>query len=62
MIVVLVYAGDQCWFFGTELSLRTKWQVTRHLHVISARCVARDLHTIAPRPLERACWRQFAAL
>ena len=23
------------------------------LHVISARCVARDLHTIAPWPLER---------
>ena len=32
------------------------------LHVISARCVARDLHSIAPGPLERACWRQFAAL
>ena len=31
-----------------ELSLRTKWHVTWHLHVISARCVARDLHTIAP--------------
>ena len=45
-----------------ELSLRTKWHVTWHLHVISARCVARDLHTVAPGPLERACWRQFAAL
>ena len=45
-----------------ELSLRTKWHVTWHLHVISARCVARDLHTIAPGPLERTCWRQFAAL
>ena len=32
------------------------------LHVISARCVAHDLHTIAPGPLERACWRRFAAL
>ena len=32
------------------------------LHVKSARCVARDLHKIAPGPLERACWRQFAAL
>ena len=32
------------------------------LHVISARCVARNLHTIAPGPLEHACWRQFAAL
>ena len=31
------------------------------LHVISTRCVARDLHTIAPWPLERTCWRQFAA-
>ena len=30
-----------------ELSLRNKWHVTRHLHMISARCVARDLHTIA---------------
>ena len=30
------------------------------LHVISARCVARDLHTIAPGPHEPACWRQFA--
>ena len=28
----------------------------------SARCVARDLHTITPGPLERTCWRQFAAL
>ena len=32
------------------------------LHVIlSARCVAHDLHRIAPWPLERTCWRQFAA-
>ena len=31
------------------------------MHVISARCVARDLHTIAPGPLKRMCWRQFAA-
>ena len=31
------------------------------LLVMSARCVARDLHTIAPRPLEHACWREFAA-
>ena len=31
------------------------------LHVISALCVERDLHTITPRPLERAWWRQFAA-
>ena len=45
-----------------ELSLRTKWHVTWHLHVISARCVARDLHTVAPGPLEHTCWRQFAAL
>ena len=30
------------------------------LHVIGARCVARDLHTIAPGPLERTCWRRFA--
>ena len=31
------------------------------LHVISARCVARDLYTTAPWPLESKCWRQFAA-
>ena len=31
------------------------------LHVISTQCVARDLHTIVPKPLERTCWRQFAA-
>ena len=31
------------------------------LHVISARCVARDLHTTVPGPLERTCWRRFAA-
>ena len=31
------------------------------LHVMNARCVARDLHTITSGPLERACWRQFAA-
>ena len=30
------------------------------LHVMSARCVARDLHTIAPGPLESRCWREFA--
>ena len=30
--------------------------------MISARCVARDLYTIVPGPLERTCWRQFAAL
>ena len=45
-----------------ELSLRTKWHITRHLHVINARCVACDLHTVAPGPLERTYWRQFAAL
>ena len=44
-----------------ELSLRTTWHVKWHLHVISARCVARDLHTTAPGPLGRMCWRQFAA-
>ena len=31
------------------------------LHVISARCVARDLHMIAPGTLERMCWTQFVA-
>ena len=30
------------------------------LHVISVRCVACDLHTVVPCPLERMCWRQFA--
>ena len=30
------------------------------LHVISAQCVARHLHTIPPGPLECVCWRQFA--
>ena len=30
------------------------------LHVINALCTVRDVHTIAPGPLERACWRQFA--
>ena len=30
------------------------------LHVISAQCFACDLHTIAPGPLECACWRWFA--
>ena len=29
------------------------------LHVTSARCVACDLHRIAPWPLERMCWGQF---
>ena len=29
--------------------------------MISARCVAHDLHKIAPGPLERTCWRRFAA-
>ena len=31
------------------------------LHVIGARCVAREFNTIVPWPLERTCWRQFAA-
>ena len=31
------------------------------LHVINARCVARDLHTIVAWPLRRMCWRQFLA-
>ena len=31
------------------------------LHVMSTRCAACDLHTIAPWPLECTCWRQFAA-
>ena len=31
------------------------------LQVISARCVARDLLTIAPGPLEHMCWKQFVA-
>ena len=30
------------------------------LHVIGARCVARDLHTIATEPLECTCWRRFS--
>ena len=30
--------------------------------MISAWCVSRDLHTVAPGPLERTCWRRFAAL
>ena len=31
------------------------------VHVISDRCVACDLHTIVHGPLERTCWRRFAA-
>ena len=31
------------------------------LHVISARCVARDLHTVVPWPLDYMHWRQFTA-
>ena len=30
--------------------------------MVSAWCVACDLHTIAPGPLERVCWRRFGAL
>ena len=29
--------------------------------MISSQCVARDLHTIVPWPLERTCWKEFAA-
>ena len=29
------------------------------LHITSASFVARDLHTIAPGPLEHMCWRQW---
>ena len=45
-----------------ELSICRKWHITGNLHVISAPCVSRDLHTVSPGPLERTCWRQFAAL
>ena len=31
------------------------------LHAMSARRVARDLHTTAPVLLEHTCWRRFAA-
>ena len=31
------------------------------LHVISAQCVACDLHTFVPGLLEHMCWRRFAA-
>ena len=30
--------------------------------MMNVRCAARDLHTIAPGPLECTCWRWFAAL
>ena len=48
-----------------ELSLRTTWHIRDSMCCTwfahdCARCVARDLHTIAPGPLERTCWRQFA--
>ena len=44
------------------ISTITSYHVTHDmLHVISALCAARDLHTIEPGPLERTCWRQFAA-
>ena len=29
--------------------------------MLSAQCIAHDLHMIAPWPLQRICWRQFAA-
>ena len=29
------------------------------LHMISTQCVARDLHTTAPGPLEHTCWRRW---
>ena len=32
------------------------------LHVISTRCVARDLRTIAPGLLERACWSKKSGI
>ena len=31
------------------------------LHMISAQCVARDLHMIASGPFEHMCWRQISA-
>ena len=41
-----------------ELPLCTTWQVTHVTRDKRSMC-ARDLHTIAPGPLERTCWRQF---
>ena len=35
--------------------------VAHMLHVMSVRCVARDLHANATWPLQCTCWRQFAA-
>ena len=43
-----------------ELSLCTTWHFNM-LHVMSSWCVACDLHTIAPRPLDHTYWRQFTA-
>ena len=40
-------------YWNVSLSLCTMWHVM--LHVISAWCIARDLHTIAPGPLEHMC-------
>ena len=62
ILKIVSFVSEWGWHLWTlssliaELSLRTKW------HVISARCVARDLHMIAPGPLERTYWKQFAAL
>ena len=48
----------------SDLVCRTKpsYCVARDmLRVVGPKVFAHDLHTIAPWPLERVCWRQFAA-
>ena len=41
-----------------ELPHHNKWH---KLHMISAPCVACDLHAVVPWPLEHTCLRQFVA-
>ena len=65
MVLAKVPQKYLCDFNSVKLN---SWSVPSYqvahdtLHVIGARCVACDLYTIPPGPLEHMCWRQFAVL
>ena len=55
---------NKCDFNSVRLNswVVSSYHVARNMmHVMSTWCVARDLNTIASRPLEHTCWRRFAA-
>ena len=56
----MLFEDSEIQFRIPTVSLRIALHVTRHVALISARCVARDLHTIVPGHIVRVgdgSWR-----